>query len=109
MNFHGRPTTRSDTSKGDKIMNRVRRISTVIATLVVAIVGVVAGAPAAFAMRPPDPGGSGQYVPPITITHTGPTAWQVTLIALAAAVGAAVITAVVLKIRTRVASVRPAG
>jgi hypothetical protein len=90
-------------------MNRVRRIATVIAGLVASIIGVIAAAPAAFAMLAPDPGGSGQYEPPVTITHPGVTAWQVGLVALAAAVAAAVITAVVLKTRARTASVRTAA
>ncbi len=90
-------------------MNRVLRLATVLAGLVASIIGVIAAAPAAFAMLEPDPGGSEQYVPPVTITHTGLTAWQVTLIAVAAAVAATLVTAVVLKIRTRTASVRPAA
>ncbi|HEY7426552.1 MAG TPA: hypothetical protein VH682_20120 [Gemmataceae bacterium] len=90
-------------------MNRVHRITTAIAVLVASLIGVIAATPAAFAMLEPPAGGSGQYVPPVTITHTGLTAWQVTFIALAAAVAAAFITAVVLKIRTRTASVHPAA
>jgi hypothetical protein len=92
-----------------QVMNRVLRIATVLAGLVASIIGVIAAAPAAFAMLEPGPGGSGQYVPPVTITHSGLTAWQVTLIAVAAAVAATLVTAVVLKIRTRTAGVRPAA
>jgi hypothetical protein len=90
-------------------MYRVHRILTVVAGLVASIIGVIAAAPAAFATLEPDPGGSGQYVPPATVTHTGLSAWRVTLIALVAAVAAALITAVVLKARTRTTGVHPAA
>jgi hypothetical protein len=109
---HDGPTTRSETTRHDprrKAMYRVHRLATVIAGLVASIIGVIAAAPAAFATLEPDPGGSGQYVPPATVTHTGLNAWQVTLIALVAAVAAVLLTAVVRKIRTRTAGVRPAA
>jgi hypothetical protein len=109
---HDGPTTRSETTRHDlrrKAMYRVHRLATGIAGLIVSIIGVIAAAPAAFATLEPDPGESGQYVPPATITHTGLNAWQVTLIALVAAVAAALLTAVVLKVRTRTEGVRPAA
>jgi hypothetical protein len=89
-------------------MYRAHRLATLIAGLIASIIGVIAAAPAAFATVEPDPGGSGQYVPPITITHTGLNAWQVILIALVAAVAAA-LTAVVLKVRTRTQLSAPAA
>ncbi len=87
-------------------MSRIRRLAVLLAGLAAAMVGSVASATAAFAW--PDPPGEpgGVYpllpTPPVgthTVAHTvvtgGMPGWQITLIAVGAAVLAAAITVVV--------------
>ena len=79
-------------------MNHLRRIFTAVATLAGAVLALAA-TPAAFAMQVPPPGeGSGIAPPPPpvrVIAEGGMPGWQITLIALAAALVTAV-TAVLL-------------
>jgi len=82
-------------------MNRIqhiRRVAGILAGLACAILGLAAGAPAAFAMVVPAPGGpAGVTTPPPVpaVTHTvvvgGMPGWQITLIAAVAALLAATV------------------
>jgi hypothetical protein len=75
-------------------MNRIYRSITVMAGLAVSIIGLVAVAPAAFAMRLVDTGDSAPYATPATVVHSGASTWEVVLIAALAAVAAAAGTAI---------------
>jgi hypothetical protein len=78
-------------------MNHLRRIFTAVATLAGAVLALTA-TPAAFAMQVPPPGEGGGIAPPPpvrVIAEGGMPGWQITLIALAAALVTAV-TAVLL-------------
>jgi hypothetical protein len=90
-------------------MNRIYRSAAVIFGLVASIIGLVAAAPDAFAMRLLDSGGSAPYAPPVTIVHSGASTWQVTVIAVGAAALAALATAVVLRGRGRTTKLSPAA
>jgi len=78
-------------------MNRIRRISAALAVFAAALLGVSAGAPAAFASTNvlPAPGGGGPATgtPPATVGHTviagGMAGWQIAVIAAGAALLAA--------------------
>ena len=87
-------------------MNRIYRSVTVMAGLAVSIISLVAIAPAAFAMRPLDPGGSAPYATPVTVVHSGASTWEVALIATLAAVAAAVGTAIANRAHGRTTKVR---
>jgi hypothetical protein len=72
-------------------MNHFRRIAATVTTLAGAVLTFTT-APAAFAERVPPPGqGSGiaPPPPPVVITEGGMPGWQITLIALTAALVAA--------------------
>jgi hypothetical protein len=106
-------------------MNRIYRRATVIAGLAVSIIALAASAPAAFAERLVDAASSGPYAPwpprgaivpplsavenplPVTVVHAGATTWQVALIALLAAVAAAIVTAIALRVHSRTTKLRP--
>lgn len=81
-------------------MSHLRRTATVIAGLLISVLGLTAAAPAAFAMRlvepndAPGPGGATTL-----IIHNGMAGWEVTLIAVGAAVVAATLTAVASRAR----------
>jgi hypothetical protein len=68
-------------------MNRIQRCLGVLAALSGALFAVAAAAPAALAtLPPPDPGEPGVVPPAIhTIVTGGMPGWQITLIAVAAA------------------------
>jgi hypothetical protein len=91
-------------------MNHIRRIFATVATLAGAVVALAA-IPATLAMRVPPPGeGSGIAPPPPpvrVIAEGGMPGWQITLIALAAALLTAV--AVVLIDRARASRKIPAS
>jgi hypothetical protein len=78
-------------------MNRIRHLSVTLAALAAALLGLSAGAPAAFAstnMLPaPVGGGPATGTPPATVTHTvivgGMAGWQIAMIAVGAALLAA--------------------
>lgn len=78
-------------------MNRIRRISATLAAFAAALLGVSAGAPAAFASTNtlPAPGGGGPATgsPAATVSHTiivgGMAGWQIAVIAAGAALLAA--------------------
>jgi hypothetical protein len=93
----------------EQIMKHLRRTITVVAGLALSLIGLAAGAPAAFAMRvhePPDDTGGSTLV--YHVTQGGTPGWQITLIALGAAViAAAVVTVIVLRVRRR-ATLHPA-
>ena len=76
---------------------RLGRLTAVLAAITCSLLVTVAGVPAAFARPVPPPGGSYGHAPaapvPATIIHVittgGMAGWQITLIALAAALAAA--------------------
>lgn len=78
-------------------MNRIRRVSAILAAFAAALLGLSAGAPAAFAGTNvfPAPGGGGPATgtPPATLGHTviagGMAGWQIAVIAAGAALLAA--------------------
>jgi hypothetical protein len=76
-------------------MNRIRRITATLAALATAMLAFAAESPAAFATRLPPPGGAGGSAPAPPPIHTiitgGMPGWQITLIAAAAALLAAVL------------------
>lgn len=76
------------------LIQRIRRPASVVAGLVGAIVVSTAVAPAALAMRPPprDTGGAAPPLPPQihTVVTGGMPGWQITLIAIGAALLASV-------------------
>ena len=88
---------------------RIGRLTAVLAAITCSLLVTVAGVPAAFARPVPPPGGSYGHAPaapvPATIIHVittgGMAGWQITLIALAAALAAA--TTAVFADRTRTA------
>ena len=71
-------------------MKHFRRLFATVATLAVAVL-TLAAAPAASAMRvpPPGEGGSGAPAPVYVITGGGMPGWEITLIAVGAALVAA--------------------
>ena len=83
-------------------MKHFRRLFAAVATLASGVL-TLAAAPAAFAMQVPPPGerGSGAPAPVYVTTGGGMPGWQITLIALGAALVAA--TAAVLLDRARAA------
>jgi hypothetical protein len=76
-------------------MNRIRRITVTLAALAATVLAFTAASPAAFAVRLPPPGEGGGLAPappPVHVIVTGGMpGWQITLIAAAAALLAAVL------------------
>jgi hypothetical protein len=74
-------------------MNRIRRVSATLAAFAAALLGLSAGAPAAFASTNvfPAPGGGGPPTgtPPATVIVGGMAGWQIAVIAAGAALLAA--------------------
>ena len=77
-------------------MNRIRRVSAILAAFAAALLGLSAGAPAAFAgtnVFPAPGGGTGNGIPPAPVGHTviagGMAGWQIAVIAAGAALLAA--------------------
>ena len=90
-------------------MHRLHRTATVIAALTVSILGTIAGAPSAFAMRlvdTQDPAGAS--TPVYTVTRSGMAGWEIALIAIGAAIVAATLTALFLRVRLH-PGLRPAA
>jgi hypothetical protein len=87
------------------VVNRIRTIAIVIASLLAAMVAVLAISPAAYAMRllPVDESGSSQAlnVPGPTPHHGGVAGWEVGLIAAGVVVLASALTIVVLQVKAR--------
>jgi hypothetical protein len=80
-------------------MNRIYRSATVIVGLAATVIGLVAAAPAAFAMRLVEPGESAPYPTPVTVVHSGAPTWEVVIIAALCAVVASVATAIGVRYR----------
>jgi len=91
----------------------IRRLATTLAGLAVALAAAVAGTPAAFAQPSPPPGPPGEIIRfgPLLVPHTIPAhthavttgglaGWQITLIAVGAAILAAIVTVLVHRART---------
>jgi hypothetical protein len=81
-------------------MNHVRRIFTTAAALLVIVVGLLATTPAAFAVNLA-PGGSGSPAATTFGAQAGMAGWEITLIALGAALVATLLTAVASHARYR--------
>ena len=90
----------------------IRRLATTLAGLAVALAAAVAGTPAAFAQPSPPPGPPGEIIRfgPLLVPHTIPAhthavttgglaGWQITLIAVGAAILAAIVTVLVHRAR----------
>jgi hypothetical protein len=83
-------------------VNHIRLTATILAGLLVSFVGVIAGTPAAFAMRPTDPAGAGgPTASPAFVTHGGMAGWEIAVIAVSAAAVVAVLSAVASRARFR--------
>jgi hypothetical protein len=92
----GKP--RRDLLQPEAVMNRIRRIAIALAALVTAALALAAASSTAFAMRMPPSGGSGEPVRAAPTIHTivtgGMPGWQITLIAVSAALVAAALAVV---------------
>jgi hypothetical protein len=83
-------------------MTKLRRTAIVVVGLLLALPGVLAAAPAAFAMHVVSPDGvTGSTAPVYFVSRSGMSGWQVALIAVGAALAAALLTAVILRMRFR--------
>jgi len=73
-------------------MNRITRILGILAGVGAALLGILATGSAAFAYDVPPGGGGGPGAQPVqVVTNGGMAGWQITLIALGAALFASVI------------------
>jgi hypothetical protein len=73
-------------------MNRITRILGILAGIGGALLGILAAGSAALAYEVPPGGGGGPGSPPVqVITNGGMAGWQITLIALGAALLASII------------------
>ena len=73
-------------------MNRITRILGILAGIGGALLGILATGSAALAYEVPPGGGGGPGSPPVqVITNGGMAGWQITLIALGAALAASII------------------
>jgi hypothetical protein len=81
-------------------MHSLRRTATIVAALTASLLGLVAAAPSAFAMRLA-PNDDSNPTTVATVTHAGMAGWQIALIALGAALAASVATIIVLRLRPR--------
>jgi hypothetical protein len=87
-----------ESHRGARALQQVRRSIGVVTSLLVVAVGLVAAAPSAFASRLPLPSGpAGAPTPTTAAVHSGMLGWQITLIAVGAAVVSAFVTAFVLR------------
>ena len=83
-------------------MTKLRRTAIVIVGMLLALPGVLAAAPAAFAMRVLRPEGDpGPATPTYIVTQAGMAGWQVALIAIGAALAAVALTTIVVHVRFR--------
>jgi drug/metabolite transporter (DMT)-like permease len=85
-------------------MNRIHRITAIVAGFAGVLLAVTATGPAAFAAMVPANGGATGVTPapraPVRIDTVGMAGWQITLIALAAALFAAAAAVFIDRIRT---------
>ncbi len=90
--------TEPTSNRSARPLRPMRRWFGVVASLLVGAVGFVAAAPSAFAMNlVPPPGGPAGDTTTTTVVHSGMLGWQITLIAVGAAILSAVITAFVVR------------
>jgi hypothetical protein len=90
------------TRRRGRTLRQLRYSIGVVASLLVGAMGLLVGAPSAFAVRVGDaPGGGTSSTPTTTVVHSGMLGWQITLIAIGAAVVAALATALVLRMGSR--------
>ena len=91
-------TTGQESHRRVSTLRQLRRSLGVITSLLVGAVGLIAAAPSAFAMRlAPPTGPVGASTPTATVVHSGMLGWQITLIAVGAAVVSAFATAFLLR------------
>jgi len=86
-------------------IHRIRHPASVVAGLVGAIVALTAAAPAALAMNVPPTGDTGGAAPSVptqihTVVTGGMAGWQITLIAIGAALLAAIVAVLLDRVRT---------
>ena len=90
-------------------MHRLRRTATIIAALTISVLGTIAAAPSAFAMRLVDPQDTASTSTPVyTVSRSGMAGWEITLIAIGAVIVAATLTALFLRVRLH-PGLRPAA
>jgi hypothetical protein len=83
-------------------MIRIRRPASIAALFLMSVLGLVAAGPAAFAAQvAPSDGSDRPPVAPLVSSASGMAGWEIVLIAIAAAVVAAGLTAAALRLRFR--------
>jgi hypothetical protein len=91
-------TTEPMSNRSARPLRQLRLCIGVVASLLVGAVGFVAAAPSAFAENVALPtGGPAGGTTTTTVVHSGMLGWQITLIAVGAAILSAVITAFVVR------------
>jgi hypothetical protein len=90
-------TTEAESDRSARPIRHLRRWIGAFAGLLVGAAGFLAVAPSAFAMTLAPPDGPTGTTASSTIVHSGMLGWQITLIAVGAAVLSAVVTAFVLR------------
>jgi hypothetical protein len=97
--MHGTISTVSqESNRRVRTLKQLRRSIGVVTSLLIGAVGLVAAAPAAFAMHVASPTGPAGVPTTTTVVHSGMLGWQITLIAVGAAVVAAVATAFLVRL-----------
>jgi hypothetical protein len=96
--MNGTVSNTGQVSRGVRTLRQLRRSIGVVTGLLVGAVGLIAAAPAAFAMHLEQPTGpAGAPTPTTTVVHSGMLGWEITLIAVGAAVVSAFATAFLLR------------
>jgi hypothetical protein len=96
-------TTEPEPDRSATPLRRLRRSIAVFAGLLMGAVALAAAAPSAFAMNvvPPPGGPEAGSTTPAAVVHSGMLGWQITLIAVGAAVLSAAVTAVLVRMGPR--------
>jgi hypothetical protein len=82
-------------------MNRISLLATTIVAALVSTLGLFSVAPAAFATELAPPDGTGTVTTSVASGSSGMAGWEIAVIAIAAALLAAVATAVIQQLRFR--------
>jgi hypothetical protein len=90
-------TAGQESNRRIRTLKQLRHSMAVVTGLVIGAVGLIAAAPAAFAMKVGQPTDVGGPAPAVTVAHSGMLGWQITLIAVGAAIVSAVATAFLLR------------
>jgi hypothetical protein len=91
-------TARQESNRRIRTLKQLRHSMAVITGLVIGAVGLIAAAPAAFAMRVSQPTEVAGSTPAVAVAHSGMLGWQITLIAVGAAIVSAFATAFLLRV-----------